>query len=82
MMMINEHCFALDRQAELNQIFNLLAHRSINPHANLPRHIILTLGQPVFALTPKCCMLSREAANTHFNVFGLTMTGIYFSSEP
>ena len=29
-----------------------------------------------FALIPKCCVLSWEAANTIFNVFGLTWPGI------
>ena len=29
-------------------------------------------GRPVFALTHKFCVLSGEAANTNFNVFGLT----------
>ena len=63
---MNEPCFVLDWHAE----------QSIGRHATLPRHIILTLGQPAFALTPKCCLLSREAANTNFNVFGLTWPGI------
>jgi hypothetical protein len=30
------------------------------------RHIILIPSQPVFALTPYCCVLSHEAANTNF----------------
>ena len=49
--------------------------QSTEKHATLPRHI-LTLGRPVCALTPKCCMISREAANTKYNVFGLTRPGI------
>ena len=36
------------------------------------RHIILILSQPVFALSPSCCVLSGEATNTNFIVFGLT----------
>jgi hypothetical protein len=36
----------------------------------LPQH----LSQPVFALTPDCGLLSGEAANTNFIVFGLTAT--------
>ena len=38
--------------------------------------IILILNQPVFALSPKCCMLIEEAINTYFIVFGLTWLGI------
>jgi hypothetical protein len=29
-------------------------------------------SQPVFALSPYCCVLSREATNTNFIVIGLT----------
>jgi hypothetical protein len=39
------------------------------------RHTILILSQPVFALSPKCCMLSREATNINL-VFGLTRSGL------
>ena len=35
-------------------------------------HIILISSQPVFALSPQCCVLSGEATNTKFIVFGLT----------
>jgi hypothetical protein len=38
--------------------------------APLP-HIIPIPGRPVFTVMPWCCMLSREAANTNFIVFGL-----------
>ena len=31
---------------------------------------------PVFALPPLCCVLSREATNTNFIVFGLTRSGL------
>jgi hypothetical protein len=34
-------------------------------------HAIPTPSQLVFALTPWCCVLSREAANVNFIVFGL-----------
>jgi hypothetical protein len=40
------------------------------------RHIILILSQPVFALSSYCCMLSGEAANINFIVFGLTQLGL------
>ena len=38
----------------------------------LLRHIILIPSQPVFALSPYCYVLSREATNTNFIAFGLT----------
>ena len=39
-------------------------------------HIILIPSQPVFALSPQCCVLSGEATNTNFIVFGLTQPGL------
>jgi hypothetical protein len=39
-------------------------------------HIILIPSQPVFALSPLCCVLSREATNTNFIVFGLIQPGL------
>ena len=39
-------------------------------------HIILIPSQPVFALSPKCCMLSGEATNTNFIIFGLARPGL------
>jgi hypothetical protein len=47
---------------------------SLGRHVAPLGHIILILSQPVFALTPYCCVLSGEAANTNFIVFGLTRT--------
>ena len=40
------------------------------------RHIILILTQPVFALSPSCCMLSGDTRNTNFIFFGLTGLGL------
>ena len=39
-------------------------------------HAIPTPSQLVFALTPWCCVLSREAANANFIVFGLARPGL------
>ena len=39
-------------------------------------HIILILNQPVFALSPSCCVLSGEATNTNFIVFDLIRSGL------
>ena len=39
-------------------------------------HIILVPSQPVFALSPKSCVLSGEATNTNFIVFCLNRPGL------
>ena len=39
-------------------------------------HIILNPSQPVFALAPKCCVLSGKATNTNFVVFGVNRPGL------
>ena len=39
-------------------------------------HIILIPSQPVFALSPWCCVLSKEAVNTDFIVFALARSGL------
>ena len=49
-----------------------LKQQSADRHVASLGHIILILNQLVFALSPKCCVLSREATNTNFIVFGLT----------
>ena len=40
------------------------------------RHVAPLPRQPVFALTPYCCVLSREATNSNCIVFGLTRPGL------
>ena len=50
-----------------------LKQQSASRHVTLLRHIILILSHPVLALTPLCCELIRETANTNFIVFGLTL---------
>jgi hypothetical protein len=39
-------------------------------------HIILILIQPVFALSPYCCVCIGDAPNTNFIVIGLTRLGL------
>ena len=68
---MNEPCFVLDRHAEPD-----FQRASSRKQQSAERHIILTLGRPVSALTPECCVLSGEGAYTNFNVFGLTRPGI------
>jgi hypothetical protein len=43
-------------------------------------HIIIIPSQPTLALSPKCCVLSGEATNTNFKVFGLTRPGLELTS--
>jgi len=53
-----------------------LRQQSIGRHVAPLRHMILVLILPVFTLTPYGCMLSREAGNTNFIIFGLTQLGL------
>jgi hypothetical protein len=53
-----------------------LKQQSADRHVTLLGHIILIQSQPVFALSPQCSMLSGEATNTYFLVFGLTQSGL------
>ena len=55
-------------------IFNMLPHKSNSPQENMPLYPD-TLFR-LFVLTPHCCLLSEEAANSNSNVIGLTRTGI------
>ena len=50
----------------------LLKQQSLDRHAAALGHIILIPSQPIFALCPYCCVLSGDATNTNFTVFGLT----------
>jgi hypothetical protein len=52
-----------------------LEHQSAGRHVCLLGHIILILSQPVFALSTLFRVLSGEATNTNFIVFGLTRPG-------
>ena len=57
--------FVLNQQAQLD-----FKQQPTSKHVAPLGHIILTPSQPVFALTPECCVLSRETTNTNFIVFG------------
>ena len=50
--------------------------QSVCRHVAPLRHIYIIPSQPIFALTPKCCVLSGAAVNTNFIVFGLTQPGL------
>ena len=53
-----------------------LKQQSAGRHVAPLGHIILIPSQPVFALSPYCCVLSGEATNTNFIIFGLTRPGL------
>jgi hypothetical protein len=40
------------------------------------KRVLLNLSQPVFTLTPLCCMFSVEPVNTNFIVFSLIRPGL------
>ena len=76
-MMIDEVRFVLDQHAELD-FYNTssLKQQSADRHIAPLGHIILIQSQPVFDLSPYCCVLSGEATSTIFIVVGLTRQGL------
>ena len=72
-------CFVLDQHTVLDWCSaSSLKQQSTCRHVILLTHIILNLGQvqPVYDLSPQCCMLSRDTANINSIVFVLTQWGI------
>ena len=68
--------FVLDQHAELgfcsaSSLKQQYEHRHVDPFG----HIIFIPNPLGFALTPICCVLSEETANTNFIVFGLNRPG-------
>jgi hypothetical protein len=56
----------------LSSIFKVLAHQKqqfMDRHVATLGLFILIPNQPVFALSPEFCVLSREATNTHFSLW-------------
>ena len=67
--------FVLDQHSETDfYSIRSLKQQSAGRHVAPIRHIILIPSKPVFALTPQWHVVSREAANTNFKLFGLTWT--------
>jgi hypothetical protein len=65
----------LDQHAELDcYSASSLKQQSAGRHVAPLEHIILISSKPVFAISP--CVLSGEATNTNFIVFGLTRPGL------
>jgi hypothetical protein len=69
--------FVQDQHAELDfYSASSLKQQSADRHVAPLGYIILIPSQPVFALSPYCCVLSGEATNTNFIVFGFTRSGL------
>ena len=67
--------FVLDQHAWLDfYSASSFKQQSADRHVASLGHIILIPIQPVFALSPYCCVLSGEETNTNFIVSGLTRT--------
>ena len=65
--------FVLDQHAELEfYSANSLKQQSMDRHVSPLGHIILIPSQLVFVLSLSCYVLSGEATNTNFIIFGLT----------
>ena len=69
--------FVQDQHAKLN-LYKASSQKQQfgGRHVAPLRHIMLILSQPVLALTPWSCMVSREAANTNFIISDLTPIGL------
>ena len=84
----DEVCFVRETNT-LSWIFNSassLKQQSADRYVAPSGHIILIPIQPVIvfalALSPYCCVLSGEATNTNFIVFGLTRQGLKPTTHP
>ena len=81
-LMPTQQFLAISWQEQVNfrrnddEVRYVLDQQSVDRHVTPPGHIILILSQPVFALSPKYCVLGGEATNTNFIVFGLTRLGL------
>ena len=75
--MIMSVCIVLDHHTDLD-FHSSLKQQSAGRHVASLGHIILIPSQAVIANTPYCCVLTGEATNTNFIIFGLTWPG----SEP
>ena len=61
-----------DRRRTKDDGVMIKAHMPLGRYVAPLGHIILIPSQPVFALSPLCCVLSGEATNTKFIFFCLT----------
>ena len=72
-MLMNEPCFVLDRLDKPN--FKVLETEETVRRKTCPFTQTHLSDSGPTNLTPKCCVLSGEAENTNFNVFGVTQPG-------
>ena len=73
----NKVCFVLEQHTWLDfYSANWLKQQSLSTHVAPLWHIIHIPSPLVFALTPYCWVLSGEAANANFIIFGLTQPGL------
>ena len=75
MMRFGPLCTRPTRLVGLFYSASSLKQQSADRHVAPIGHIILMPNQPVFALSPQCCVLSEEATNSNFIVFGFTCSG-------
>ena len=65
--------FLIDNHTKLDfYSASSLKQQSVGRHVAPFGHIILILSQPIFVITPQCCMFIGAATNTYFIIFGLT----------
>ena len=76
---VDDITFLLHQHTLLNVYSASSLQRSEGSHVTPLEHVILISSQAVFALTPKCCLFSREATNTNFVV--LNLNNIYFENN-
>ena len=67
---------ALYQTDKLRWIFSSLKQQFADRHVAPFGYIILIPRQPVFALSPWCCVLSGETTYNNVIVFGLTRSGL------
>jgi hypothetical protein len=74
--MIDEVRFALDQHTELD-FYSAISpkQQSAGRHVAPLGHIILIPSQPVFALSPYCCVISGEASKYQFLIIYIPMQG-------
>ena len=69
--------FVLDQYVilDLNSVSSLNQQSADRQEISIG-NIVLISSQPVFALSPYCCVLSRATTNSNFTFFGVTRSGV------
>jgi hypothetical protein len=71
----NSPCVDIGPRSDTLSWFQTLKQQSVCRHWAPFGYIILIPNQPVFVLTPYCCVRNGEESNTRLIVFGLTRNG-------